>query len=112
MKLRVPNGCSEVSHAGRVIEILDDGSVRVDDDAREVLVSHGFTLWEDKQERGGAAVTTRDQLITPEMDMATSEMESIETEDIHTMATATDAAALPDGNEDPGANNAISDAVD
>jgi hypothetical protein len=42
MKLRVPEGCRAASHAGQAIEIADDGSVEVEDGARNVLISHHY----------------------------------------------------------------------
>ncbi len=49
MKLRVPEGCHAVSHAARAIEIAEDGSVEVEDDARNVLMgtSKNIPLWCD-----------------------------------------------------------------
>lgn len=46
MKLRVPRGCAAVSHNGGSLSIMEDGSVEIDDVSLELLVPHGFLLWQ------------------------------------------------------------------
>jgi hypothetical protein len=46
MKLRAPEGCTSMSHAGRLYEVAADGSIEVGQaDSLDVFHSHGFTDW-------------------------------------------------------------------
>jgi hypothetical protein len=109
MKLRVPEGCHAVSHAARAIEIAEDGSVEVEDDARNVLISHGFIPWEDGQETPNLAPMTRDQLVTQAMNMTMKTIEAISTEDIRARFVVAEASMPPDGYEDASNSITISD---
>ncbi len=109
MKLRVPEGCHAVSHAARAIEIAEDGSVEVEDDARNVLISHGFIPWEDGQETPNLALMTCDQLVTQAMNMTMKTIEAISTEDIRARLVVAEASMPPDGNEDASNSITISD---
>jgi len=95
MKLRVPEGCYAVSHAGQPIEIADDGSVEVEDSAQKVLVSHGFLPW-DEYETPRLAAMTREQLVTQAMNMTMKAIETISDEDVRTRLAAVEASMLPD----------------
>jgi hypothetical protein len=64
MKLRVAEGCHAVSCEGKMLEIIDDGSVEVDDAAVETLVAHGLTAWKPEAVLADIATMTRDELIT------------------------------------------------
>jgi len=109
MKLRVPEGCHAVSHAARAIEIAEDGSVEVEDEARNVLISHGFIPWEDGQETPNLAPMTRDQLVTQAMNMTMKTIEAISTEDIRARLVVAEASMPPDGHEDASNSITISD---
>ena len=109
MKLRVPEGCHAVSHAARAIEIAEEGSVEVEDEARNVLISHGFIPWEDGQETPNLAPMTRDQLVTQAMNMTIKTIEAISTEDIRARLVVAEASMPPDGHEDASNSITISD---
>ena len=47
-----------------MLEIIDDGSVEVDDAAVETLVAHGLTAWKPEAVLADIATMTRDELIT------------------------------------------------
>ena len=89
MKLRVPEGCRAASHAGRAIEIAEDGSVEMEDDARNVFILHGFIPW-DGEETPNLAPMTRDELVTEAMKMTMKTVEAISTEDIRTRLAVAD----------------------
>lgn len=111
MKLRVFDGCHEVSHAGRAIEISEDGSVEVESDAQEALISHGFNTWEDIRDGSNNDAMTRDRLISPEAHIALRTVETIGTGEIHTMVAATELSTPPDGSKALAASIAITDIV-
>jgi hypothetical protein len=92
MKLRVPEGCRAASYAGQAIEIAEDGSVEIEDDARKVLISHGFIPWEESQE-------------TP--NLASKTIEPISNEDIRARLSMAEALMPQDGHEDVGAGVTI-----
>jgi hypothetical protein len=108
MKLRVPEGCRAASHAGLAIEIAEDRSVEVEDDARNVLISHGFIPWEGGQETPNLAAMTHEQLVTQAMNMTIKMIETISDEDIRTRLATVEASMQPDEREDAGASIAIS----
>ncbi|MGO8845402.1 MAG: hypothetical protein ACLQFI_08745 [Methylocella sp.] len=107
MKLRVPEGCHAVSHAARAIEIAEDGSVEVEDEARNVLISHGFIPWEGGQETPNLAPMTRDQLVSRAMNMTMKTIEAISTDDIRARLVVAEASMPPDGHEDASNNITI-----
>jgi hypothetical protein len=109
MKLRVSEGCCAVSHAGQPIEIADDGSVEVKDDARNVLISHGFIPWEDERKTPNLPAMTREQLITQAIDMTMKTIETIGDEDIRARLVVAEASTPPDEREDDGASVVVSD---
>ncbi|WGJ15641.1 hypothetical protein QEV83_05085 [Methylocapsa sp. D3K7] len=78
MKLRIPDGCRAVSFAGTAIEIGEDQSVNVEDEASETLVSHGFILWDEK----GFDVSRRRSALTA--------------------SSVAEASMLPDDSDEPG----------
>lgn len=46
MKLRAPEGCTSMSHAGRLYEVAPEGSIEVGQaESLDVFHSHGFTDW-------------------------------------------------------------------
>jgi hypothetical protein len=67
MKLRAPDGCCAASHAGKIIEISEDGSAEVEDDLHPVFVTHGFTPWESAGSTRSSAATKHGQLVLPAM---------------------------------------------
>jgi hypothetical protein len=82
MKLRAPEGCSSVSHCGRVLQVEADGSINVEDDAVAVsLVAHGFSRWPAARARD-VEVMTRGELIAQVMDMTLQSLKATETEAI------------------------------
>jgi len=44
MKMQAPAGCRQVSHAGVLYRVEDDGAVEVPEAARDELEAHGFVL--------------------------------------------------------------------
>ena len=109
MKLRVPEGCRAASHAGQAIEIADDGSVEVEDGARNVLISHGFIPWEDGHKTPDLAAMTHEQLVTQAMNMTMETINTFSDEDIRTRLAVAEASMPPDAREDGGASIAIAD---
>ncbi len=81
MKLRAPEGCSSVSHCGRVLQVEADGSLDVEDDVAESLAAHGFASWQETKPRDTAAMT-RDELIMQVMDLTLQTLRATETEAI------------------------------
>jgi hypothetical protein len=114
MKLRVPEGCLAVSHAGQSIKLAEDGSVEVEDGTEKVLILHGFTLWEDQRETPSLAAMTREQLVTQVMSITRKAVETISTEDIRKRLVVAE-ASIPapsveeDEPENAGASITISD---
>lgn len=61
MKLRAPEGCSTVSHRGRLFIVAPDRSIEVAESAAASLAAHGFLLWEEARP-GEPAAALRDDL--------------------------------------------------
>jgi hypothetical protein len=105
MKLRAPEGCRAASHAAQTIEIAEDGSLFVEDDALNVLISHGFIPWKDVQETLNLAPITHDQLVNQVM----KTIKTISTDDIRTTLEVAEATMPSDGRKDANLNIAASE---
>lgn len=73
MKLRVPEGCRCISHQGRLLEIAEDGSIEVEEDAWMILSSHGVRPWSEPTAFADCAAAISDagatQVIRPILKM-------------------------------------------
>jgi len=81
MKLRVPEGCGAVSHQGRLLEINEDGSIDVDEEASMSLAAFGFTPWSAEPSTDIPAKTD-DERVKRAIHASLKTMRSIDAEDV------------------------------
>jgi hypothetical protein len=100
MKIKAPEGCGAVTHAGRTLTIETDGSLEVEEDEASALAPHGFVPWRDEAPLDINAMS-RDQLIMRVMDMTLKTLEATDTGVIRSrlVAALQDSFALPDERE-------------
>jgi hypothetical protein len=82
--------------------------VEVEDVARNVLISHGFIPWEDRQKTSDLAAMSHEQLVTYAMNVTMKTIETISDEDIRARLAVTESSMPPDERDDAGASIAIS----
>lgn len=108
MKLRVPEGCGAVSHQGQVLEIADDGSVEVNDEAWALLATHGFRPWAEES-NPDLTTMTREELVTQAMNITFEMLQGMGAEDIRARLFAAEGSILPSERDKAGAPTPLSD---